>query len=64
MHNLFLGTANLNHNVDLGKSFLLTPANFTVIQKRIQQVNVLVDIDRIIYKVDSGMSGLTANQCL
>ena len=61
MHNLFLGTAKAVMSIwkDL---YLLSASNFTLIQQRIQNVNVPVDVGRIPYKVDSGMSGLTADQ--
>lgn len=61
MHNLFLGTAkNVAH---IWKDLeLLCKYDFKTIQDRILQVNVPVDVGRLPYKIDSVMSGMTAEQ--
>lgn len=60
MHNLFLGTAkNMSIWKDLNR---LTKSTFKALQQRIQDANVPVDIGRIPYKINSGMSGMTADQ--
>ena len=41
---------------------LVTKSTFKVLQQRVQDANVPVDIGRIPYKIDSGMSGMTADQ--
>lgn len=61
MHNLFWGTAKnmMSKWKDLN---LLTKSTFKVLQQRVEDANVPVDIGRIPYKIDSGMSGMTADQ--
>ena len=63
MHNLFLGTAKNMMSIwkDLN---LLTKSTFSILQQRIRDANVPVDIGRIPYKIESGMSGMTAGKIL
>ena len=61
MHNLFLGTAK--NVVHIWKDLnLLCTNDFKTIQQRILLVNVPVDVGRIPYKIDTGMSSMTAEQ--
>ena len=61
MHNLFLGTAK--HILSIWKDLkLLSSSDFSTIQQRMEAANVPVDIGRIPLKIDSGMSGMTADQ--
>lgn len=61
MHNLFLGTAK-NITTIWKDRGILTKDNFSVIQQKIEKLNVPLDVGRIPYKLESGMSGLTADQ--
>lgn len=61
MHNLYLGTAK--HVMSIWKDReILTEAHFVTIQERIEKINVPLDVGRIPYKIESGMSSLTADQ--
>ena len=61
MHNLFLGTSK--HLMTIWKdSEILTKTDFQAIQQKIEKINVPLDIGRIPYKIESGMSSLTADQ--
>ena len=61
MHNLFLGTSK--HIMGIWKDRdIISKAQFQQIQEKIEHVNVPLDIGRIPYKVESGMSSLTADQ--
>ena len=61
MHNLYLGTAK--HVMSIWKDRdILTKANFLTIQEKIEKINVPLDVGRIPYKIESGMSSLTADQ--
>ena len=60
MHNLFLGTAK--HVMTIWKDHeIITKENFNIIQQSIEKINVPLDIGRIPYKIESGLSGLTAD---
>ena len=61
MHNLFLGTAK--HIMTLWKDReILTKEHFTLIQNRVDNLNVPMDIGRIPSKIETSMAGLTADQ--
>ena len=61
MHNVFLGTAK--HVMVLWKDKnILTKEHFLMIQERIENISVPMDIGRIPYKIESAMAGLTADQ--
>lgn len=61
MHNLFLGTAK--HLLTMLKDRdILNKAHFLTIQEKIENINVPLDVGRIPYKIESGMSGVTADQ--
>ena len=61
MHNLFLGTAK--NIMTLWKDRgILNKDNFSIIQEKIEGLNVPLDMGRIPYKIESRMSGLTADQ--
>ena len=62
MHNLFLGTAKHFLGdiwLDMG---IVTPDQFSTIQKRVDRFKVPSDIGRIPYKIASGFSSFTADQ--
>ena len=61
MHNVFLGTAK--HVMALWKDRnILTKEHFMMIQEKIENISVPMDIGRIPYKIESAMAGLTADQ--
>ena len=61
MHNLFLGTAK--HVMSLWKDReIIKKEHFTIIQDRVDNLNVPMDIGRIPSKIESAMAGLTADQ--
>ena len=61
MHNLFLGTTK--HIMTIWKDRnILNKDHFQIIQQKIESINVPLDVGRIPYKIESGMSGLTADQ--
>ena len=61
MHNVFLGTAK--HVMTLWKDKeIIKKEQFTLIQNRINEINVPMDIGRIPHKIESAMSSLTADQ--
>ena len=61
MHNLFLGTTK-NIMAIWKDREILTKLDFETIQQKVESLNVPMDVGRIPYKIDSGMSGLTADQ--
>lgn len=61
MHNLFLGTAKSIFSIWKERQ-ILNKAQFDLIQAKINKINVPIDVGRIPYKIESGMSGLTADQ--
>ena len=61
MHNLFLGTAK-NIMAIWKDREILSKEDFEIIQTKVEELNVPMDVGRIPYKIDSGMSGLTADQ--
>ena len=61
MHNLFLGTSK--HLMTIWKDqAIITKDQFKVMQERIEQINVPLDVGRIPHKIESSMSSLTADQ--
>jgi len=61
MHNLFLGTAK--HVMTIWKeNNILSKDQFAIMQQRIRKINVPIDVGRIPHKIESAMSGLTADQ--
>ena len=61
MHNLFLGTSK--HTMMLWKDRnIITKDHFKIMQERINQINVPLDIGRIPHKIESSMASLTADQ--
>ena len=59
-HNLLLSTAK--NIISIWKDLkLLTKSTFNVLQQRIKDANVPIDIGQISYKIDSGMAGMTAD---
>lgn len=61
MHNLFLGTTK--HIMTIWKDCnILNKDHFQIIQQKIESINVPLDVGRIPYKIESGISGLTADQ--
>lgn len=61
MHNIFLGTAK--HVMVLWKEReIIKKEHFTIIQDRVDTLNVPMDIGRIPSKIESAMAGLTADQ--
>ena len=61
MHNLFLGTAK--HLISIWKDQEMISKNqFQHIQKKVEMMNIPLDIGRIPYKIESGMASLTADQ--
>lgn len=61
MHNLFLGTSK--HIMMLWKDrSIITKDHFKIMQERIDQINVPLDIGRIPHKIESSMASLTADQ--
>lgn len=61
MHNLFLGTAKNIMSIWKDKQ-LLSKSDFQTIEERIKKMNVPGDVGRIPYKIESGLSSLTADQ--
>lgn len=62
MHNLFLGTSKHNIFTIWKEHDILNKGDFHTIQQRIEAINVPLDVGRIPYKIESGMSSLTAVQ--
>ena len=61
MHNVFLGTAK--HVMAIWKeNNILSKDQFAIMQHRIEKINVPIDVGRIPHKIESAMSGLTADQ--
>ena len=61
MHNLFLGTAK--HLMSIWKDQeMISKSQFQHIQKKVEMMNIPLDIGRIPYKIESGMASLTADQ--
>ena len=61
MHTVFLGTNK--HVMTIWKeNHILSKDQFAIMQHRIEKINVPIDVDRIPRKIESAMSGLTADQ--